>query len=149
MKHPPIVNKPMAAMFIVGTRDEGNPIGPLANPLNDSIGSVAARDELLKRNGCVAQDFQIVDTCTDNPNFTLACTAGTLKGDTYSNVPHAMWNAKWPKCHMYTGCPAKYPVVWCPIDVNHGNGPNPTGGDQAVVESYRRDGLWTFFTSLP
>jgi poly(3-hydroxybutyrate) depolymerase len=60
------------------------------------------------------------------------------------------WNAAYPKCVMYTGCPAKYPVVWCAMNVNHGNGPNPMGTDGGtVLEGYRRQGLWEFFKSLP
>jgi poly(3-hydroxybutyrate) depolymerase len=148
---PAAINKPIAAMFVVGTIDSGNPIGPMATPKNDSIGSVAARDELLKRNGCVAPDFQIVDTCPGTGNTpTVPCTAGVVVGDTYSNVPHTMWNAKYPKCHMYTGCPAKYPVVWCPLIADHGDGNIPGGGDGgAIVESYRKQGMWDFFMSLP
>jgi hypothetical protein len=145
--HPPIMNKPIAAMYVVGMLDQGNPIGPLATPQNDTIGSVASRDELLKRNGCVAQDFQIVDTCSAEAG--LPCVAGVANGDTYSNVPNAVWDPMYPKCHVYTGCPPKYPVVWCPLEVNHGNGPNPMGSDGGMtVENYRRVGMWKFFSGL-
>ena len=120
-------------MFVVGLADTGNPIGPLTTPQNDTLGSFQARDELLKRNGCVAQDFAL--TTTDAMKF--------------GNAPHEMWDAAYPKCQKYSGCPAKYPVVWCPLDVNHGNGPNPMGGDAALVEPYRRVGMWKFFSTLP
>jgi hypothetical protein len=148
MKSPACMQKPAAAFFVVGLLDDGNPIGPLATPKNDSLGVVLARDEMLKRNGCVTPEFQIVDTCTTGAGVS-PCAAGIQPGDTYSNVPHAMWDAAYPKCHVYTGCPAKYPVVWCPILVNHGNGPNPMGSDSTVVENYRRQGMWKFFMSLP
>jgi poly(3-hydroxybutyrate) depolymerase len=147
----PCTTKPVAAMFVVGLKDVGNPIGPLATPQNGSYGSVGARDALLKRNGCVAPDFQIVDTCSAEAAAAGSpCAAGIVNGDTFSNVPHTAWNAtKYPKCQMYTGCPAKYPVVWCPLEVDHGNGPNPAGADGgAIVESYRRQGLWDFYSSL-
>jgi hypothetical protein len=149
MKHPPyMMNKPIAAMFVVGLLDQGNPIGPLATPQNDTIGSVAARDEILHRNGCVAADVPIVDTCS--AAAMTPCTAGVMNGDTYGSAPNAVWDMAYPKCHMYTGCPAKYPVVWCPLDVNHGNGPNPMGADGgATVENYRRTGMWKFFSTLP
>jgi hypothetical protein len=153
MKHPPYKTNPVAAMFVVGLLDTGNPIGPMATLQNDTVGSVAARDELLKRNGCVAPDFQIVDTCSA-PGLKLtgfpACTAGVEAGDTYGNAPNAVWDPMYPKCHVYTGCPAKYPVVWCPMLVDHGNGPNPAGTDGGtIIESYRRDGMWKFFSTLP
>jgi poly(3-hydroxybutyrate) depolymerase len=148
MNHPPCMNKPVAAMFVVGLLDTSNPIGPTATPQNDSIGSAAARDELLVRNGCVAPGFQIVDTCSQAPN--VPCTTGVMNGDTFSNVPHAMWDPMFPKCQMYTGCPAQYPVVWCALLVDHGAGPNPMSADGGqTVESYRRDGMWKFFSSLP
>jgi poly(3-hydroxybutyrate) depolymerase len=147
MNHPPCMNKPVAAMFVVGLLDTSDPIGPTATPQNDSIGSAAARDELLVRNGCVAPGFQIVDTCSQGGN--VPCTTGVMNGDTFSNVPHAMWDSMFPKCQMYTGCPAQYPVVWCPLLVDHGAGPNPMGADGGqTVESYRRDGMWKFFSSL-
>jgi hypothetical protein len=155
MKHPPCKSLPVAAMYVVGLLDQGDPIGPLATPQFDTIGSVASRDELLHRNGCVAPDFQIVDTCAHgamlaaNEVPALPCAPGVNDGDTYSNVPHAIWDPAFPKCQTYTGCPPKYPVVWCPIDVNHGSGPNPMGPDGTVVESYRRTALWKFFSTLP
>jgi hypothetical protein len=151
MHRPPCLAKPVAAMFVVGLRDLGWPIGPLATPQNDTIGSVAARDELLHRNGCVAPDFQIVDTCADmsQQTFQLPCGTGVASGDTFGNAPHALWNPAYPRCQLYTGCPAKYPVVWCPLDVNHGNGPHPMGVDGAVIETYRLQGLWDFYKSLP
>jgi hypothetical protein len=148
MKHVPIMNKPIAAMFVVGLLDQGNPIGPLATPANDTIGSVAARDELLKRNGCVDANTTITDTCSAAAN--TPCTAGVVNGDTYGSAPNAVWDPMYPKCHVYTGCPPKYPVVWCPLDVNHGNGPNPMGADGGMtVENYRRVGMWKFFSTLP
>jgi poly(3-hydroxybutyrate) depolymerase len=123
IKHPPCLNKPSAAMYVVGTMDTGNPIGPLAQPQNDSYGSAPARDAQLTTNGC----------------------QGT------ATMP---WNPKYPKCVTYTGCPAKYPVVWCALDVDHGNGPMPKGADGypnngASLENYRLQGVWDFYASLP
>jgi hypothetical protein len=149
IKRPACKGLPTAAMYVVGTSDQGEPIGPLATPLNDTFGSVVSRDELLHRNGCVAPDFQIVDTCpAEDP--LQPCAAGVQTGDTYSNVPHHMWDPAYPKCQTYTGCPAKYPVVWCPVAVNHGNGPNPMGPDGgSSLDGYRRTALWKFFSTLP
>lgn len=53
-----------------------------------------------------------------------------------------------------SGCPVKYPIVWCVLDVNHANGPMPMGSDGypnngANLENYRLQGVWDFFDSLP
>ena len=121
--HPTCMKKPSAAIYVVGSADTGNPIGPLTKPQNDSYGSALARDAQLANNGC----------------------QGTATGP---------WNAKYPKCVTYTGCPVKYPIVWCVLDVNHGNGPMPMGSDGypnngANLENYRLQGVWDFFDSLP
>jgi hypothetical protein len=48
-------NGPSAAFMIVEDQDTSNPVGPLMslNVAEDTYGSAPARDELLKRNGCV------------------------------------------------------------------------------------------------
>ncbi len=104
---------PTAAIFVVGVQDDGNPIGPLASPLNDSLGTAPARDELLTRNGCTGTETKA-------------------------------WDPDYPKCVTYTGCPAKFPVVWCPIDSGH----LPDKNDPAVGK-YRYDGVWKFWSTLP
>jgi hypothetical protein len=116
LHHAPCEDHPIAAMFVVGTQDTAEPIGPLTMPQNDSNGSAPARDELLARNGCVGNDT-------------------------------APWNPSYPKCVTYTGCPPAYPVVWCPLDVPHIAG--STGADAALVLTYRFQGLWDFYMSLP
>ena len=47
---------PVAAMMVAGIHDTTNPIGPLTMPVDDGYGSAAARDDILKRNGCVGSD---------------------------------------------------------------------------------------------
>jgi hypothetical protein len=43
--------------MVASDRDTGNPVGPLPNlyVIEDTYGSAPARDELLKRNGCVGK----------------------------------------------------------------------------------------------
>jgi poly(3-hydroxybutyrate) depolymerase len=121
----------------------------------------------LRRNrpACVAKPaahfFVVGLQDTGNPIGPLA----TPQNDSFGSAPARdevlmrngcqgtateTWDAAYPKCKKYTGCPAKFPVVWCALDVNHGNGPNPMGTDGGmVVENYRRQGMWKFFMSLP
>jgi hypothetical protein len=69
----PMCTGPIAAMLAHDTTDTANPIS----------GGMAARDRILKINGCNGTD-------------TVAYDAGTTS-----------------PCVQYTGCPAAYPVVWC------------------------------------
>jgi len=56
----------------------------------------------------------------------------------------APWDAAYPACLKYTSCPAKYPVVWCPIMSGHNPDPN-----DATVNMYRYDAIWKFYSTLP
>jgi hypothetical protein len=58
------------------------------------------------------------------------------------------WNAAYPKCVSFTGCPTKYPVVWCELDA-HRASVNFTGLDAITLENERQKGLWDFYNSLP
>jgi hypothetical protein len=49
------------------------------------------------------------------------------------------WNAAFPGCEIYDGCPPQYPVVWC---LTMGQG-HSTGG----INSSK--GFWTFWSTLP
>jgi len=57
---------------------------------------------------------------------------------------HVPWDPAYPMCETYTGCPAKYPVVWCAITSGH----LPNQADPAVGK-YRYDGVWKFWSTLP
>jgi poly(3-hydroxybutyrate) depolymerase len=107
--HRPACSGPQSSIMVEGLGDTANPIGPIEPPKGnlDSGGSAPARDEILKRNGCVAPDFQFMYTA-DN---TKEAKAG--------NAPHAVWDPAFPSCYSYTGCPTEYPVVWCALDGGH------------------------------
>jgi len=82
---PPSSNLPFAALLLTGAGDTSNPIdGP--------TGGAAARDQVLKQNGCV----------------------GTATTDWTTLVGGA--------CKQYTGCPAASPVVWCTPPGGHTDG---------------------------
>lgn len=107
--HRPPCAGPQASIMVEGLLDTANPIGPIDPPKGnlDSGGSAPARDEILKRNGCVPQDFQ----------FTY--TADNTKEAKAGNAPHTVWDAAFPSCYTYTNCPASHPVVWCALDGGH------------------------------
>ena len=125
-QHRPACTGPQASIMVEGLSDTENPIGPITPPVQrlDSTGSAAARDEILKRNGCVAPDFAFDDT---DPS------AG--------NAPHAAWDAAYPKCVTYTGCPKATPVVWCALACGH-------QCDKEGATSYKA-AIWKFWSSLP
>jgi polyhydroxybutyrate depolymerase len=57
----------------------------------------------------------------------------------------AQWDAAYPLCVKYTGCPPAYPVVWCDLPtVGH----NP-GSVNAAVDPYRYTAMWKFYMTLP
>ena len=56
----------------------------------------------------------------------------------------APWDAAYPACVKYLGCPEKYPVVWCPIASGH----LPALTDP-LVNKYRYDAIWKFWSTLP
>ncbi|HTA20612.1 MAG TPA: hypothetical protein VK989_15070 [Polyangia bacterium] len=124
----PACTGPQAAIMVESLGDGANPIGPIVPPDTslDSPGSAAARDEILKRNGCVPQDFV----------FDYSDTTTKL-----GNAPHEAWDPMYPRCVKYTGCPAAYPVVWCALQ-----GCGHQCDNQGTV-SYK-DAIWKFWMSL-
>jgi hypothetical protein len=130
--HRPDCTGPQAAIMVEGLQDGANPIGPIM-PVDgnlDSTGSATARDEILKRNGCVAPDY----------TFDYSDTTKKL-----GSAPHDVWDPAYPSCVKYTGCPAAYPVVWCALNCGH-QCDNETINGQKV--DYKA-GIWKFFQSLP
>jgi poly(3-hydroxybutyrate) depolymerase len=124
----PACTGPQAAIMVESLGDTANPIGPIV-PFDkslDSPGSAPARDEILKRNGCVPQDFV----------FDYSDTTTKL-----GNAPHTSWDPAYPMCVKYTGCPAAYPVVWCALS-GCGHQCDNTGG-----VNYK-NGIWKFWMSL-
>jgi hypothetical protein len=54
------------------------------------------------------------------------------------------WDAAFPACLTYTGCPAAAPVVWCAINSAHNIGANT-----ALRDQYAYNAIWKFWTTLP
>ena len=127
--HRPACAGPQASIMVEGKGDTANPIGPQTPPNTDrdSPGSAPARDEILKRNGCVAPDFQFTYT------------------DINGSAPHTQWDAKYPTCVKYTGCPAATPVVWCALDGGHQVDNETING----VKTDYKAGIFKFFADQP
>jgi polyhydroxybutyrate depolymerase len=108
MTRPPCTQSKVAAILVAGLSDTENPIGPLDPP--------GKNDSL---GSAPARD-------------DILMRNGCVGRDTEA------WDASYPGCVKYTGCPDAYPVVWCAIDAGHGD-----GGDIS------RTGFWKFWSSLP
>jgi poly(3-hydroxybutyrate) depolymerase len=110
---PPGANKPVAA-FMVATN------GDTENPINLMPGDAKAIELAALGSGQARDEILKRNGCT-----------GTTT---------AMWDADYPLCQKYTGCPAAYPVVWCLMN---------TGGHFPAHKPYTPDGYSKFLGSLP
>jgi len=106
-------NGPSAAFMIVTANDTSNPVGPLMS-LN------AAEDTF---GSAPARD-------------ELLARNGCVGKAT------APYDAKYPACVKYTGCPAAYPVVWCEFPM--GGHANPTYNNVNYLNA-----VMPFFMGLP
>jgi polyhydroxybutyrate depolymerase len=115
--HRPMCTGPVAALMVAGTADTENPIGPLM-----------PTDSAYKRldspgSGPGKDDILMRNGCVG--------TATT------------QWDPAYPACLKYTGCPAAFPVVWCPLEgVGHNN-------STYMNVNYSPGGMWKFLSSLP
>jgi polyhydroxybutyrate depolymerase len=119
-QHQPACTGPIAALMVAGEADTVNPIGPL--PMIDT--------DLDSFGSAPGRD----EVLTRN-----GCT-GTAT---------TMYDSKYPDCVQYTGCPAAYPVVWCPLP-GAGHNDSSAGGINYSPGSVQGDPLmWKFLSSLP
>ena len=118
LHRPPCEKTPVATIYVEGLKDIDNPIGPLAPTDPKAL-------DLDSLGSAPARD----DLLTRN-----GCVGNATKP----------WDAAYPACLQYTGCPVGAPVVWCAIDSDHNIGANATLRDQ-----YAYDAIWKFWTGLP
>ena len=113
----PTCTGPMAAMLVAPTNNPNIPIGPLdaSDPKYIELGSPGSAPG---RDDLLHRNGCIGDAT-------------------------APWNPVYPACVKYTGCPAAYPVVWCPIA---GAVRNPSNYNNVT---YAPGGMWDFLTALP
>ena len=133
--HRPTCTAPIPALMVAGAADSDNPIGPLVMdmayaPSNMSVTDVNAAITSLDSNGSApARDAILARN---------GCT-GTAT---------AVYDAAFPLCVKYTGCPANAPVVWCPVTgAGH---QNLTYQNATYYPSTGANSLqWKFLTTLP
>jgi poly(3-hydroxybutyrate) depolymerase len=118
MHRPPCEKTPVATIYVEGLLDTDNPIGPLA-PTDPTALDLDSLGSAPARDDLLGRN-------------------GCLGSAT---MP---WDAAYPACLQYTGCPAAAPVVWCAIDSTHNISANATLRDQ-----YAYNAIWKFWTGLP
>jgi poly(3-hydroxybutyrate) depolymerase len=118
MHRPPCQKTPVATIYVEGLLDTDNPIGPLAPT------DAAALDLDSLGSAPARDDLLARNGCVGNAT--------------------AAWDAAFPACVKYTGCPSAAPVIWCAIDSAHNIGDNPTLRNQ-----YAYNAIWKLWTSLP
>jgi poly(3-hydroxybutyrate) depolymerase len=119
-EHRPPCTGPIAALMVAGEADAVNPIGPLAT-IDTNLDSFGSAPE--------RDELLVRNGCVG--------TATT------------MYDPKYPDCVKYTGCPAAYPVVWCPLP---GAGHNNSSDGNVNYSSGNVPGdplMWKFLSTLP
>jgi hypothetical protein len=138
--HRPACDGPVAALMVTGTADSTNPIGPLVAdmpypPTGAPLLTATAVDATIGYLDSLGSAPERDDILNRN---------GCLGTST------AMYDPGYPQCLKYTGCPANYPVVWCPlIGVSHGYELATSNGVNYVFGSNANPLLLGFLKSLP
>jgi poly(3-hydroxybutyrate) depolymerase len=122
---------PSAALMLAGLDDSSNPIGPMVmNMPLTSVGLSATE---------VNNDILELDSNGSAPMRDELLTRNGCTG-----TATTMYSAAYPQCMTYTGCPAAFPVVWCPLTgVSHGGGDVVSGG------VHYESAAWDFLSKLP
>jgi poly(3-hydroxybutyrate) depolymerase len=121
--HQPACTGPVAALMVAGDADTTNPIGPLMP--------------------CPPGDTSL-DSCGSAPGRDAI-----LQRNGCAGTATAPYDANYPACVAYTGCPKAFPVVWCPLP---GAGHNDSSYDGVNYSpgSVENDPLmWSFLSKLP
>lgn len=134
--HQPACTGPVAALMVAGELDSTNPIGPLVmgmpyTPANMTVQNV---------NGTI----QAEDSFGSAPGRDAILQRNGCTGTTT-----APYDPNYPACVQYTGCPAAYPVVWCPLP-GAGHNDSSYNGVNYSPGSVKNDPLmWNFLSKLP
>jgi polyhydroxybutyrate depolymerase len=133
--HRPACTGPIPALMVTGANDPDNPVGPLV------MGTAYAPGMLTSTQ--VDLDIASLDSNGSAPaRDEILARNGCIGNAT------AAYDPAFPLCMKYTGCPAKYPVVWCSV-----TGAGHQGLSYMGVNYYPSLGAtsltWNFLTKLP
>jgi poly(3-hydroxybutyrate) depolymerase len=134
--HQPSCTGPVAALLVAGDLDSDNPIGPLV------MGMPYAPANMTAQN--VDGAIQSLDSFGSAPGRDAILSRNGCVG-----TATAAYDPNYPECMQYTGCPAAYPVVWCPLP-GAGHNDSSSGGVNYSPGSAKNDPLmWSFLSKLP
>jgi hypothetical protein len=133
--HRPACTGPIPALMVTGAADPDNPVGPLVMDMAYAPSMLTAM--------VVNADILSLDSNGSAPaRDDILARNGCIGNAT------AVYDQAFPLCMKYTGCPDKYPVVWCSVTgAGHQNlsymGANyyPSTGANSVT--------WNFLKNLP
>jgi poly(3-hydroxybutyrate) depolymerase len=132
--HRPACTGPIAALMVTGAADPDNPVGPLVMDMAYAPANLTAMT--------VNADILSLDSNGSAP----ARDAILARNGCIGNAT-AMYDAAYPLCVKYTGCPANAPVVWCSV-----TGAGHQGLSYQGVNYYPSTGAaslqWNFLTKL-
>jgi hypothetical protein len=98
-------------LMVVNAGDGPNPVGPLAK-INLDLDSFGSAPE---RDSLLMRNGCIGTATT-------------------------VYDAGFPACLKYTGCPDNFPVIWCELNGGH---------DNTIQGVDYKNAMWPFLTSLP
>jgi hypothetical protein len=93
---------PIPALMVTGANDPDNPVGPLVPGTAYAPGMLTS--------AMVDADIASLDSNGSAPARDEILTRNGCIGNAT-----APYDAAFPLCMKYTGCPVKYPVVWCSV----------------------------------
>ncbi|HVU50153.1 MAG TPA: hypothetical protein VHL80_05685, partial [Polyangia bacterium] len=100
--HRPACTGPVAALMVTGAADPDNPVGPLVMDMPYAPSGLSAMT--------VNSDILSLDSNGSAPaRDEILARNGCIGNAT------AMYDAAYPLCVKYTGCPMNAPVVWCSV----------------------------------
>jgi poly(3-hydroxybutyrate) depolymerase len=133
--HRPACTGPIAALMVTGQVDSDNPVGPLVMDMAYAPAMLSATT--------VNTDIASLDSNGSAPARDAILTRNGCVGNAT-----AMYDAAFPLCVKYTGCPMNAPVVWC--EVTGAGHQNLTYQGVTYYPSSGANSLqWNFLTKLP